>query len=66
MFEIFKKDYYRMTGTRFSIPRFLFSYVTEHRVRFVYTYIKLQCINKRRYLSSNWMFFILHISITVL
>lgn len=40
MFETFKKDYYRMTGTRFSIPRFLFSYVTEHRVRFVYTYIQ--------------------------
>ncbi len=35
MFETFKKDYYRMTGTRF-----LFSYVTEHRVRFVYTYIQ--------------------------
>lgn len=56
MFETFKKDYYRMTGTRFSIPRFLFSYVTEHRVRFVYTYRKLQCINKRRYLSRLVLF----------
>ena len=45
-----------MTGTRFSIPRFLFSYITEHRVRFVYTYRKLQCINKRRYLSRLVLF----------
>lgn len=56
MRETFKKDYYRMTGTRFSISRFLFSYITEHRVRFVYTYRKLQCINKRRYLSRLVLF----------
>lgn len=56
MFETFKKDYYRMTGTRFSIPKFLFLYITEHRMRFVYTYRKLQCINKRRYLSRLALF----------
>ena len=51
MRETFKKDYYRMTGTKFSFFRFLFSYVTEHRIRFVFTYRKLQCLGKRRYLS---------------
>lgn len=56
MRETFKKDYYRMTGTKFSFFKFLFSYITEHRVRFVYTYRKLQCINKRRYLSKLAMF----------
>lgn len=30
MRETFKKDYYRMTGTKFSLFRFLFSYITEH------------------------------------
>ena len=56
MRETFKKDYYRMTGTKFSLFRFLFSCITEHRVRFVYTYRKLQCINKRRYLSRLVLF----------
>ena len=45
-----------MLNTSEPRNRFLFSYVTEHRVRFVYTYRKLQCINKRRYLSRLVLF----------
>lgn len=51
MIETFKKDFYRMTGNKYNIRRFLFAYITEHRIRFVYSYRKLQYINKKRKLS---------------
>lgn len=59
MNECFKKDYYRMTGKEYSICRFVFSYLTEHRVRFVYTYRKLQRINNKR-LFPKTVWFIYH------
>lgn len=59
MNEFFKNDYYRMTGKEYSICSFLVSYLTEHRVRFVYSYRKLQHINDNRLLSKT-IWFVYH------
>lgn len=59
MNENFKKDFYRMTGKKYSAKRFLFAYLTEHRIRFVYSYRKLQNINKKRKLRYS-IWFIYH------
>lgn len=52
MSNIFKLDFYRMTGQSYSFKRFVFSYLTEHRIRFVYTYRKLQVLPKYRIISK--------------
>lgn len=59
MNKIFEKDYYRMTGKEITTRRFIFSYLTEHRVRFVYTYRKLRYISSKRLLSKT-IWFIYH------
>ncbi len=57
MKEIFKKDYYRLTGKEYKLCRFIFSYITEHRIRFIYTYRKLQCISNKRIIAKLLLLF---------
>ena len=52
MNPVFKLDYFRMTGNKYSFGRFIFSYITEHRIRFVYTYRKLQSLKSYRIVSK--------------
>lgn len=52
MNKTFKSDYYRLTGNKYSFGKFIFSYLTEHRIRFVYTYRKLQNLKKFQVLSK--------------
>ncbi|MDD6633828.1 MAG: serine acetyltransferase [Ruminococcus sp.] len=59
MNEKFKKDFYRMTGKKYSTAGFIFSYLTEHRVRFVYTYRKLQKMSSKRLISKT-VWFVYH------
>lgn len=50
-----KSDYYRMTGRKYSFLGFLFSFFTQHRVRFIYTYRKLQNIKKYQMFSKAFL-----------
>lgn len=62
MNKIFEKDYYRMTGKEITTRLFVFSYLTEHRVRFVYSYRKLQYISSKRLLSKTvWFIYYRHL-----
>ena len=56
MNEEFKKDFYRLTGKGFTMSRFAFSFLTDHRIRFVYTYRKLQHVSNKRLFSKSILF----------
>lgn len=62
---VLKKDYYRLTGKEYKLCRFIFSYITEHRIRFIYTYRKLQCISNKRIIAKLLLLFY-HRSLKVL